>query len=37
MEDHVTAPLPRLTAQEAERFLAECAAAGFPFPARPSA
>lgn len=35
MDDHVTAPLPRLTAPEVERFLAECTAAGFPFPAGP--
>lgn len=33
MDDHVTAPLPRLTPQEAEKFLAECRALGFPPPA----
>ncbi len=32
MEDHVTAPLPRLTAAESAQFLRDCAAAGFPFP-----
>lgn len=32
MDDHVTAPLPRLTPQEAEKFLAECRALGFPPP-----
>jgi 4-hydroxy-tetrahydrodipicolinate synthase len=30
MDDHVTAPLPRLTPQEAEKFLAECRALGLP-------
>lgn len=30
MEDHVTAPFPRLNAQEAQKFLADCSALGFP-------
>lgn len=34
MEDHVAAPLPRLSAEEGERFLAAAVAAGMPIPAR---
>ena len=30
MDDYVTAPFPRLTAQEAQKFLADCSALGFP-------